>query len=292
MSHILSPELLRRPVHVLVVGCGGNGSAIAAGLPYLHQAMLVHGHQGGLDVTLMDGDVVSATNCVRQPFSQAEIGHSKAVVLVSRMNLFWGLDWHAVPEHFCSGTSVDRVDILIGCVDTRVARRVIAEKVTGRSSVFLWLDLGNHATGGQFVLGQPWNWRNKRSATRLRTVAELFPELVEPSLDDDGQPSCSAVEALERQSPFVNPTLANHALALLERLFRQGSVGYHGAFVNVAEGRVQPMAVNPKLWRGMRRRGQRHWRGEQGGCGLGWQAQAPKTFIGGYGVEADSPGGS
>jgi PRTRC genetic system ThiF family protein len=268
MSHILSPELLRRPVHVLVVGCGGNGSAIAAGLPYLHQAMLVHGHQGGLDVTLMDGDVVSATNCVRQPFSQAEIGHSKAVVLVSRMNLFWGLDWHAGPEHFCSGTSVDRVDILIGCVDTRTARRVIAEKLTGRSNVFLWLDLGNHATGGQFVLGQPWNWRNKRSARRLRTVAELFPELVDPSLDNDGQPSCSAVEALERQSPFVNSTLANHSLALLARLFRHGSVAYHGAFVNVAEGRTQPLAVDPKLWREMRRRGQRHWRGEQGAAAL------------------------
>jgi PRTRC genetic system ThiF family protein len=199
MSHSLSPELLRRPVRVLVVGCGGNGSAIAAGLPYLHQAMLVHGHQGGLDVTLMDGDVVSATNCVRQPFSQVEIGNSKVVVLVSRMNLFWGLDWHAVPEHFSSRTSVDRVDILIGCVDSRAARGIIAEKVTGRCSVSFWLDLGNHATGGQFVLGQPWNWQNKRSATRLRTIAELFPELVEPSLDNDGQPSCSAVEALEMQ---------------------------------------------------------------------------------------------
>ena len=263
MSHSLSPELLRRPVRVLVVGCGGNGSAITAGLPYLHQAMLVQGHPGGLDVTLMDGDVVSATNCVRQPFSQVEIGHSKAVVLVSRMNLFWGLDWHAVPEHFCSRTNVDRVDILIGCVDTRAARKAIAEKVTGRSSgVFLWLDLGNHATGGQFVLGQPWNWRNKRSATRLLTIAELFPELIEPSLDDDGQPSCSAVEALEKQLPFVNPTLANHALALLARLFRYGSITHHGAFVNVAEGRVQPLAANPYQWRGMRRRGRRRERGE------------------------------
>jgi PRTRC genetic system ThiF family protein len=112
VEHHLSPELIRRPVHVLVVGCGGNGSAITAGLPYLHQAMLVHGHPGGLEVTLMDGDVVSSTNCVRQPFSQAEIGHSKAVVLVSRMNLFWGLKWHAVPEHFSEQTSLDRVDTL------------------------------------------------------------------------------------------------------------------------------------------------------------------------------------
>src|SRR5258707_10232304 len=114
-THQIHPGLLNHKVRVLVVGCGGNGSAITAGLPYLHQAMLAHGHPGGLEVTLMDGDIVSPTNCVRQPFSQAEIGHAKAVVLVSRMNLFWGLKWHAVPEHFSAQTSVDRVDTLIGC---------------------------------------------------------------------------------------------------------------------------------------------------------------------------------
>jgi len=52
-------------------------------------------------------------------------------------------------------------------------------------------------------------------------VAELFPEIVKPSLDkNDDLPSCSAVEALERQEPFINQTLAFHALALLARLFR------------------------------------------------------------------------
>jgi hypothetical protein len=110
------------------------------------------------------------------------------------------LNWHAVPEHFSSRTSVDRVDILIACVDSRETRKIIGEKLIGkRSSVFYWLDLGNHSTGGQFVLGQPWNWQNRRSAIRLRTVAELFRELIEPSLDSDGQPSCSSMEALERQ---------------------------------------------------------------------------------------------
>ena len=44
--HTLTAELLRREVRVLVVGCGGNGTAVAAGLPYLHQAMLVAGHPG------------------------------------------------------------------------------------------------------------------------------------------------------------------------------------------------------------------------------------------------------
>ena len=48
MTHTLDPQLLERPIRILVVGCGGNGSAIVSGLPYLHQAMLAFGHPGGL----------------------------------------------------------------------------------------------------------------------------------------------------------------------------------------------------------------------------------------------------
>jgi molybdopterin/thiamine biosynthesis adenylyltransferase len=37
ITHAISPDLLsRRALKVLVVGCGGTGSAIAMGLPYLH----------------------------------------------------------------------------------------------------------------------------------------------------------------------------------------------------------------------------------------------------------------
>ena len=87
---------------VKVVGCGGNGSAIVAGLPYLHQALLAYGHPGGLHVTLVDGDLISATNCIRQPFCRSEIGLHKSTVLLNRMNLLWGLEWDAVPEHLSS----------------------------------------------------------------------------------------------------------------------------------------------------------------------------------------------
>ncbi len=86
--HTPDPRLLERRIRVLVVGCGGNGSAIASKLPYLHQALLAFGHPGGLEVTLLDPDTVSETNCVRQPFCRTEIGLSKAVVLAHRANLF------------------------------------------------------------------------------------------------------------------------------------------------------------------------------------------------------------
>jgi hypothetical protein len=107
--------------------CGGNGSMIAAGLPYLHQALLAYGHPEGIHVTLLDPEVVSTTNCVRQPFSQSENGLYKSVVLANRLNLFWGLDWQGIPERLDPKRRLDGVDIVIGCVDTRKARAAIAK---------------------------------------------------------------------------------------------------------------------------------------------------------------------
>ena len=253
-THQIHPGLLKRKVRVLVVGCGGNGSAIAAGLPYLHQALLAYGHPEGIHVTLLDPEVISGTNCVRQPFSQSEIGLHKSVVLANRLNLFWGLDWHGVPERLDPKRRLDGVDIVIGCVDTRKARAAIAKCGEDWSEVDYWLDLGNNADSGQFVLGEPLNRRNRRHRLRLRTVSELFPEVIQGELDGDGLPSCSAAEALDRQEPFVNPTLAHHALALLARLFRYGIVSYHGAFVGLSSlPRAQALRIDPKYWRRLRK---------------------------------------
>jgi PRTRC genetic system ThiF family protein len=254
-SHHIHAKLLSHQVRVLVVGCGGNGSAIAAGLPYLHQALLAYGHPEGIHVTLLDPDVVSPTNCVRQPFSQSEIGLYKSVVLANRLNLFWGLDWEGIPERLDPKRRLDGVDIVIGCVDTRKARAAIAKCAEDWSEVDYWLDLGNNADSGQFVLGEPLNRRNRRHKLRLRTVSELFPEVIQAELDRDGLPSCSAAEALDRQEPFVNPTLANHALALLAQLFRYGTISYHGAFVSLSSlAGVQALRVDRKHWHRLRKR--------------------------------------
>ena len=251
--HTICPSLLKRPVQIVVVGCGGTGSTIASGLPYLHQSMLATGHPGGLDVTLMDGDRISATNCVRQPFSETEVGLFKSVVLVRRLNLFWNLEWKAVPKHLDRSTGLPNpIDFIIGCVDSRGARGVINELIGQRwTDVRYWLDIGNNAESGQFVLGQPLNGRNRRKAHRLRTIAELFPEIVDASLDDNSQPSCSAAEALDRQHPFINQTLAYHALALLSRLFRCGSISYHGGFLSLSSGSSLGLRAEPGLWKSM-----------------------------------------
>ena len=75
-EHRIPEALLGKKVRVTVVGCGGTGSTIAAGLPYVHQAMLAWGHPYGLDVTLVDGDRIRA----RTVF----VNHSAKAKLVSK----------------------------------------------------------------------------------------------------------------------------------------------------------------------------------------------------------------
>jgi PRTRC genetic system ThiF family protein len=260
IEHTLPPDLLRhRTMRILVIGAGGTGSAIVLGLPYLDQAMRAWGHRSGLEVMLMDGDVVSETNSVRQAFSVSDIGHSKATVLVNRINLFWGTRWVAIPNHF-HARSFDRnqdscPDLVIGCVDTRAGRKAIVDSFSGAlNHVCYWLDLGNNAAAGQYVLGQPLNARNRRKAERLRTVSELYPEVIDVGVGEDPLPSCSAVEALDRQEPFINQTLASSALAMLAQLFRYGRLSHHGAFFNAKTGQMRALPVDPELWSKTRRR--------------------------------------
>lgn len=260
IEHMLPADLVaRRPVRVLVVGAGGSGSAIVMGLPYLDQAMKVWGHPYGLEVAMMDADTVSETNCVRQPFSTSDIGQNKATVLINRINMFWGLKWSSIPAFFDEHTrwrNDDRgPDLVIGCVDTRAARRAIERALTkSLNRTAYWLDLGNNAASGQYILGQPLNARNRKKAVRLRTISELYPEIVDTEAGEDPLPSCSAVEALDRQEPFINQTLAASALAMLARLFRYGKLSHHGGFFNAQNNQMIGLPVDPILWQKTRRR--------------------------------------
>ena len=246
--HRIDPALLNGTVRVSVIGCGGSGAAMVGGLARLHRALLAAGHPGGLHDTVWDGDRVSAANTVRQAFHAAEVGHPKASVVVTRLNAFYGLDWTAEPRHLAeddhsgSGTA-----LVISCVDRRAARQTVMRWAT-RVSASYHLALGNGPDFGQYVLGQTPGWRAERANAalqqpRLPTIADVHPLLLDPGLDRDMAPSCSAAEALTRQEPFVNEMVVTPALALLARLFRHGAIAYHGGYVNLETGTLRAIRV-------------------------------------------------
>jgi PRTRC genetic system ThiF family protein len=154
VEHTIEPRLLEQRVNIHLVGMGGNGAQMAACLARLDIAMRALGHPHGLYVTAFDDDRVSEANVGRQLYSAADIGRHKAIVTVHRLNQFYGLDWAADPIRY-EERARERPDILIGCVDSRAARRVLHRSAFDAVSLPLyWLDLGNTEASAQIVLGQ------------------------------------------------------------------------------------------------------------------------------------------
>jgi PRTRC genetic system ThiF family protein len=238
--HYLPPAFDSRTIRILLVGCGGNGAQMLMGLASLDTALRAISSRS-LDVTVVDDDVVTEANLGRQPFYRCDLGNSKARTLTERINLAHGLEWQAVHGRAPAAAGLEGIDILISCVDTASARRVLGVALAEtRTMPTYWLDLGNRASDGQYLIGCPGR---ADDLARLPTVLDYFPELADDSIAEEDAPSCSVAEALERQSLFVNRVVASHALALLFDLFGRGSIGRAGAFINLATGQSVPIPL-------------------------------------------------
>ena len=255
MIHSIESRLLTRAVKVVLVGAGGTGSHVLRRLANIHLAMTELGHPAGLEVTVIDPDTVSATNVGRQSFYPSDIGLSKSEILVHRCNMSMQTNWDAQMVLVDSKTKFGHTDLVIGCVDNRKGRQAILTAMTNSLyDTAYWLDIGNREHDGQAILGQvvPTSCtdRRKREDIRLPHVADLFPEIVDAKLDDtDETPSCSLAEALEKQSLFINDTMANVACNMLWELFRYGQIKQHGQFVNIKSGRTTPLPIDTEAWK-------------------------------------------
>jgi len=240
--HYLPAIFDRRTIRVLLVGCGGNGAQMLMGLASLDTALRAISARS-LHVTVVDDDIVTEANLGRQPFYRCDLGHSKARTLTERISIAHGLAWTAVHGRAPAAIGIDGADILISCVDTAAARRALGAALAGATRIpAYWLDLGNRATDGQYLLGCPAR-ADDEGHSRLPTVLDAFPELGDDTVPEDDAPSCSVAEALDRQSLFVNRVVASHALALLFDLLGRGSIGHAGGFVNLASGQVVPIPL-------------------------------------------------
>lgn len=253
MTHKVPAKLLTKPVEVLLVGAGGSGSRMLEKLVALHRAMRAKGHPHGLKVHVIDPDTVSPANIGRQAFYPGDVGAFKAHVLVNRANMALGdTVWSAQAAKLDTRANLANFDIVIGAVDNRAARLGILRALEGvMSGTRYWLDLGNRKSDGQVVLGQVSSRRgSKDKVERLPHVGELYPELIDPALEDaDNTPSCSLAEALEKQSLLINPTVADFAGNLLWQLFSKGEIDTHGVFVNLDRNIVMPLRIDPEVWK-------------------------------------------
>lgn len=247
-KHKLHADLLTRMVRVAVIGAGGTGSKLIMELARLHVAMRALGHPHGLQVTLWDDDYFSDANVGRQCFP-CDVGHPKASTLIHRINAGYGLNWKSQLSRLTGSECLD-ADIVIGCVDNRLARKAIISAAFNARSHY-WLDCGNKLDSGQVILGEINTCRYaKKSDVRLPHAGDLFPELIDASLDqEDDTPSCSLQDALDKQSLYINGHMALSACNLLSELFKHGEISYHGVFVNLKLGRTSPLQVDMDTWK-------------------------------------------
>lgn len=249
--HFIPNDLISRKVRVVLAGVGGNGAQMLGCLARLDIAMRELGHPEGLHVAALDSDTVSEANIGRQIWFPSDLGEYKSVVAVERINLAYGLNWQALPINYDPKEHPhDHCDILISCVDTRSARANFHDAtVAGRGPKHYWLDLGNLESVAQVVLGEvPKRHKGNGVSPRLPMVTELFSALLDRKKPEKNVHSCSLRISLQSQGLFINDVTARFAMQLLYRLFSKGHIEHHGALINLDSMRVNPIAIDPKVW--------------------------------------------
>jgi PRTRC genetic system ThiF family protein len=232
MKHYLDDKLLNSPdrINVLVIGCGGTGSHVLSCLARINEALEMTG-KNGITVTAYDNDTVEAHNIGRQLFYKQDIGRNKAEVIIGRINATYGYGWIGYPILFSfkdKHNEHQRWDIIITCADKVGIRR---EVDSYRDLWIYFLDFGNSKDSGQCILAH--------QKSGMPTIIDMYPDLV----DDEDEPSCSAIESLSKQSLLVNSTLANLGCNLLWKLLSDYYIEYRGLFLNLETGTVKSIEI-------------------------------------------------
>lgn len=247
-NYLLNPQ---HRLTIALIGAGGTGSQLLPELARIDHALYALGHPG-LHVTVYDDDIVTEANIGRQLFSLSDVGLSKAMVLVDRINSFFGLDWDMVDKRY--GIDFPTYNITISCVDNVKSRLEIGKAIRDSTKIrnvdyeksYYWLDFGNQTDRGQVVLGSLSDIRQPQKSQwetvpKLKCVDELF-DLNSVDEEESG-PSCSLAEALSKQDLFVNSIVANIGGNILWKLISEGGIDFNGAFINLKTMNVNPIKL-------------------------------------------------
>lgn len=238
---------------VSLIGCGGTGTHVLTNLAAMNNAMIQLGRQP-LHVYAFDHDIVEEHNVGRQMFSPADVGENKAVVLIERINRYFGYNWVGYPIKFDNSLPKDKlqtINLMITCVDKAKTRRDIGNYVAKNTRsaqyvpdnrLYYWMDIGNGLDYGQILLGTIRPVVQPGSGS-LTSKLPCWPEEFKGVRDKKEEPSCSLAESLGRQDLFVNKIMASYATNMLWQLFKNYRIHYRGIYVNLESMKTQPIML-------------------------------------------------
>jgi PRTRC genetic system ThiF family protein len=247
------------PVSITIIGCGGTGTRLISELVRINVMLLKIEHIG-IHVTIIDGDTVSETNVGRQLYYEDDIGKYKAEVTATRINQNYGFTWDCVNEYIDHRfmninmqhkSNMTKSNITISCVD-KIEPRLLVNKIlnikfgnTGHEDYQkrkYWIDCGNTHEMGQVILGtigvidQP-NMEGINTVDMLPSIMDIYnPKDFEVAkAEEDVTPSCSTYEAIERQDPFINSTIAMLTAGLVWKMIKKHIIYERGYYVDLSD---------------------------------------------------------
>ena len=240
-NYILDPT---HEITIALIGVGGTGSQVLNILARMHVALKALGHPG-FKVMAFDGDEVSEANIGRQSFFYCDLGQNKAINMISKINMAFGLNWIGASDHYTKSNVT--TNIMITCTDSIESRKIVWEKFnslkndvfyTDQSMPYYWIDFGNSSNYGQVIISE----RKKKYKTQLlKSVFEFHPELL--TQKESNEPSCSMIEALSKQDLLINSTLANFGMDLLWKMFRTLEIPYNGIYLNLKDYAISTIPI-------------------------------------------------
>lgn len=195
------------------------------------------GHNG-IYVTVYDDDIVTEANLMRQLFHQSDIGKNKAICMIEKINRFYGYSWNAIPEKY--DANITDADILITCVDNYKTRESIFKNTL--SQQLYWIDCGNFFDYGQVILSTFAPIKSKTLNNNF-LKADFLKAMKSSGKEQESAPSCSLMEALEKQHLFINPMIANIAASMIYEMLNNVIIDYRGVFVNLRTMQMQKIKL-------------------------------------------------
>ena len=240
MIHQVPPYFIngQHRITVDVVGLGGTGSLVLTKLARLSKA-LNHLEHPGIYARAIDFDLVEEHNVGRQMFTPADVGENKAVCLISKINMSFGMDWNAFSGKYQDYHRTS--NIVISCVDNIPTREYILEKFYQKGSFsdttkkYYLIDCGNARDYGQVILSD--------HDQKLDNINKFVPAWRSQDTVEQQGMGCSYQQSLEEQDLFINDWVSLMAVDLIKELLLKKHLNHQGFFFNQSDCIIQKIKI-------------------------------------------------
>ena len=209
---------------ITIVGLGGTGSRLAEKIAELNY-MLLNSNKPGIQLNLIDFDIVEEKNIGRQKFYPNQIDQFKTKAIAQNLSRNYLMKNIKTCELKIEDIkpSMNKENIIISCVDNFDARMFI--HLNYKNSYII--DLGNEKDFGQIFLSKYKELQNPIDFFGLENFQKQ---------SEESNFSCENYEdQFEQQSHFINEAMALYGIELLKDFLLNDTINYNCIFVNLKE---------------------------------------------------------